>query len=107
MISTICLHELPAEQLKKMSPENIDQTLKDEQPYFQHHPKTTDSLAINGSKTKQDGLVKASATPRKIGGLSVVLVGENVIYTELFTPSNNQPIRNLNLPHITQYLRKP
>lgn len=52
MISTICLHELPAEQLKKMSPENIDQTLKDEQPYFQHHPKTTDSLAINGSKTK-------------------------------------------------------
>ncbi|MEB6565668.1 hypothetical protein MXL26_09980 [Acinetobacter towneri] len=82
MISTICLHELPAEQLKKMSPENIDQTLKDEQPYFQHHPKTTDSLAINGSKTKQDGLVKASATPRKIGGLSVVLVGEDVIYTD-------------------------
>jgi hypothetical protein len=26
--------------------------------------------------------VKASATPRKIGGLSVVPVGENVIYTD-------------------------
>ena len=82
MTSTIFLHELPVEQLKKMSPENIDQTLKDEQLYFQHRPKTTDSLAINGSKTKQDGLVKASATPRKIGGLSVVPVGEDVIYTD-------------------------
>jgi len=39
-------------------------------------------LAVNGSKTKQGGLVKASATQGKIGGLSIARIGDDVIYTD-------------------------
>lgn len=39
-------------------------------------------LAVNGSKTKQGGLVKASATQGKIGGLSIARIGDEVIYAD-------------------------
>ncbi len=47
MASPIFLHELPIEQLQKMSHEHIEQTLKAEQLYFQHRPKTMYYLAVN------------------------------------------------------------
>ena len=82
MASPIFLHELPIEQLQQMSQEDIEQTLKAEQLYFQHRPKTMYYLAVNGAKTKQGGLVKASAVQGKIGGLSIARVGDDVIYAD-------------------------
>lgn len=82
MASPIFLHELPIEQLQQMSQEDIEQTLKAEQLYFQHCPKTMYYLAVNGSKTKQGGLVKASATQGKIGNLSIARIGDDVIYAD-------------------------
>lgn len=82
MASPIFLHELPIEQLQQMSQEDIEQTLKAEQLYFQHRPKTMYYIAVNGSKTKQGGLVKASATQGKIGDLSIARIGDDVIYAD-------------------------
>ncbi|OTG87538.1 hypothetical protein B9T31_03275 [Acinetobacter sp. ANC 4558] len=82
MTSPIFLHELPIEQLEQMSQEDIDQTIKAEQLYFQHRPKTIYYLAVNGAKTKNDGLVKASATQHTIGGLAIARVGDDVIYAD-------------------------
>ncbi|MCH2005975.1 PAAR domain-containing protein [Acinetobacter ursingii] len=76
------LHELPIEQLQQISQEDIEQTLKAEQLYFQHRPRTLYYLAVNGSKTKQGGLVKASATQGKIGDLSIARIGDDVIYAD-------------------------
>lgn len=82
MTSPTFLHELPIEQLQQMSQEEIEQTLKAEQLYFQHRPKTLYYFAVNGSKTKNDGLVKASAIQHTIGGLAIARVGDEVIYTD-------------------------
>ena len=82
MTSPIFLHELPIEQLEQMSQEDIDQTIKAEQLYFQHRPKTLYHLAVNGAKTKNGGLVKASALKCRIGGFAIALVGDDVIYED-------------------------
>lgn len=82
MASPIFLHELPIEQLQQMSQEDIEQTLKAEQLYFQHRSKAMYYLAVNGSKTKQGGLVKASTTQGKIGDLSIARIGDDVIYAD-------------------------
>ncbi|MPW43328.1 hypothetical protein A7A69_10475 [Acinetobacter sp. Ac_1271] len=81
MSSLIFLNDLPVKQIKQMSPEDIDQTIQAEQLYFQHRPKTLYHLAVNGAKTKNGGLVKASAVACKIGGLSIALVGDDVLYS--------------------------
>lgn len=47
MSSLIFLNDLP---VKQMSPEDIDQTIKAEQLYFQHRPKTLYHLAVNGDE---------------------------------------------------------
>ncbi|MCU4437132.1 PAAR domain-containing protein [Acinetobacter bereziniae] len=82
MTSPKFLYELPFEQLQQMSQEDIQQTLKAEQLYFKHRPKATYYIAVNGSKTKNGGLVKASALQCKIGGLAVALVGDEVLYAD-------------------------
>ena len=76
------LHELPIEQLKQMSQEDIKQTIKAEQLYFRHRPKKIYYLAVNGAKTKNGGLVKASALESRIGGMPIALVGDDVIYAD-------------------------
>lgn len=82
MTSPIFLYELPIEQLQQMSLKDIEQTLKAEQLYFQHRPKTMYYLAVNGSKTKCGGLVKASTRQSKINGLSIARIGDDVIYAD-------------------------
>jgi uncharacterized Zn-binding protein involved in type VI secretion len=82
MTSPTFLYELPIEQLEQMSQEDIEQTIKAEQLYFQHRPKTIYYLAVNGSKTKNDGLVKASVIQHTIGGLAIARVGDEVIYAD-------------------------
>ena len=71
MTSPIFFHELPIEQIKKMSEEDIEQTIKAEQLYYDNKPHTTYYLAVNGAKIKQGGLVKASSDVWKVRGLSV------------------------------------
>ena len=82
MTKPIFLYELPIQQLQQMSKEDIEQTLKAEQLYFNNRPKTTYYLAVNGSKTRNGGLVKASTTQCKIKGLAIALVGDDVIYAD-------------------------
>ena len=82
MASPTFLHELPIEQLEQMSSEDIDQTIKAEQLYFKHRPKTLYYFAVNGAKTKNNGLVKASATQHTIAGLAIARVGDEVIYAD-------------------------
>lgn len=82
MTSPTFLHELPIEKLQQMSQEDIEQTIKAEQLYFQHRPKTIYYFAVNGAKTKNNGLVKASATQHTIGGLAIARVGDDVIYAD-------------------------
>lgn len=76
------LHELPIEQLKQMSQEDIKQIIKAEQLYFRHRPKKIYYLAVNGAKTKNGGLVKVSALESRIGGMPIALVGDDVIYAD-------------------------
>ena len=80
MTSPIFFHELPIEQIKKMSEEDIEQTIKAEQLYYDNKPHTIYSLAVNGAKTKNGGLAKASTDVWKVEGLSIVRVGDDVIY---------------------------
>lgn len=82
MSSPKFLHELPIEQLKQMSQEDIEQTIKAEQLYFQYKPKTLYHFAVNGAKTRNGGLVNASAVQYKICGLAIALVGDEVIYAD-------------------------
>lgn len=82
MTSPIFLHELPIEQIKKMSEEDIEQMMKAEQLYYNHKPHTIYHLAVNGAKTKNGGLVKASSDVWKIKGLSIGRVGDDVIYAD-------------------------
>ena len=60
MTSPIFFNELP-----------IEQTLNAEQLYYDNKPHTTYYLAVNGAKTKQGGLLKASSDVWKVRGLSV------------------------------------
>lgn len=71
-----------------MSQEDIDQTIKAEQLYFQPRAKTYCYLAVNGAKTKNDGLVSASAKELTIGGLAIACVADDVIYTDGITAIN-------------------
>lgn len=80
-MSPIFLHELPVEQLQKMSKEDIEQTLKAEQLYWDNKPQTIYHLAVNGAKSKNGGLVKATAK-YKIDGLSLARIGDEVIYAD-------------------------
>ncbi|WP_445115332.1 PAAR domain-containing protein [Acinetobacter sp. WZC-1] len=76
------LHELPIEQLQQMSEEDIKQTLKAEQLYLENKPRTVHDLAVNGARSRESGLVKASVSGLIIDGLSVARVGDDVIYAD-------------------------
>lgn len=82
MVSPIFLHELPIEQINKLSEEDIQQIIKAEQLYYDNKPHTIYHLAVNGAKTKKGGLLKSSSNIWKIKGLSVGRVGDDVIYAD-------------------------
>ena len=81
MTSPTFIHELPEELLMQMTPEEIEQCLKAEELYYQHKPKTIYYLAVNGAKSKNGGLVKATSR-YKVDGLAVARVGDEVIYAD-------------------------
>lgn len=78
MTSPIFFHELPIEQIKKMSEEDIEQIIQAEQLYYDNKPHKIYHLAVNGAKTKQGGLLKASSDTWKVKGASVALVGSRL-----------------------------
>jgi len=83
MASPIFLHELPIEQLQKMSPEDIEQTITAEHLYCDNKPHTIYHLAVNGSKTKNGGLVNAQINKElKVDGHLIAVVGDEVIYSD-------------------------
>ncbi|SEM11471.1 MULTISPECIES: PAAR domain-containing protein [unclassified Acinetobacter] len=82
MTSPIFLHELPEEQLKKLSQDDIQKIHQAEQLYWNNKPYTKVYAAFNGSKTKKGGLVRASTDTYKVKGISLALVGDEAIYTD-------------------------
>ncbi len=54
MTSPTFLHELPEEQLKKLSHDDIQKIIKAEQLYWENKPYTSYYIAVNGSKTKKE-----------------------------------------------------
>lgn len=82
MTSPIFLHELPEEQLKKLSQDDIQKIHQAEQLYWSNKAYTKFYAAFNGSKTKKGGLVRASTDTYKVKGISLALVGDEAIYTD-------------------------
>ncbi|MDX8164807.1 PAAR domain-containing protein [Acinetobacter pittii] len=82
MTSPKFLSELPIEQLQKLSEEDIAQTIEAEQLYYKHKPHTIYYLAVNGSKTRNGGLVRAVNDKSKIGGVAIACVGDEAIYAD-------------------------
>jgi len=82
MTTLTFLHQLPIEQIQKMSQEDIEQTIKAEQLYLNNKPQTIYCIAVNGAKSKNGGLVKASTDKVKFAGLAVARVGDDVIYAD-------------------------
>ena len=81
MTSPIFLHELPIEQLKKLSEGDIYQIQKAEKLYWKNKPCTKYAVVVNGAKTRDGGLVRATSGC-KIYDLSVALVGDEAIYAD-------------------------
>ena len=61
MTSPTFLHELPKEQLKNLSQEDIQKIHRAEQLYWDNKPYTKFYAAFNGAKTRNGGLVRASS----------------------------------------------
>ena len=82
MTSPIFLHELPEEQLKKLSQDDIQKINHAEQLYWNHKPYTKFYIAFNGAKTRDGGLIRASTDTYKVKGISLALVGDEAIYAD-------------------------
>ena len=82
MTSPTFLHQLPEEQLKKLSQNDIQKIQQAEQLYWDHKPYTKFYAAFNGAKTKKGGLIRASTDTYKVKGISLALVGDEAIYAD-------------------------
>ncbi len=82
MTSPTFLHELPEEQLKKLSQEEIQKIQQAEKIYWDTKPYTKYYAAFNGAKTKKGGLVRASNYTYKVKDVSLALIGDEAIYTD-------------------------
>ena len=66
MTSPTFLHQLPEEQLKKLSQDDIQKIHQAEQLYWNHKPYTKFYAAFNGAKTRDGGLIRASTDTYKV-----------------------------------------
>lgn len=82
MASPTFLHELPEEQLKKLSQEDIQKIYRAEQLYWENKPYTAYQAAFNGAKTKSGGLIRASDDSLRVKGIPLALVGDEAIYAD-------------------------
>jgi len=82
MKNPIFLENLSLEQLEKLSENDIQQILKAEKVYWETKPFTKYYVAVNGAKTKDGGLIRASGYSVKFKGISVAVVGDEAIYAD-------------------------
>lgn len=82
MTSPIFLNDLPKEQLKNLSKEEIEQLQRAEALYWANKPRKMYYCAVNGAKTKLGGLVRASYKDFKIKNMSVARIGDEAIYPD-------------------------
>lgn len=82
MTSPTFLHELPEEQLKKLSQDDIQKIHQAEQLYWNDKPYTKFYAVFNGAKTRDGGLIRASTDTYKVKGISLALVGDEAIYAD-------------------------
>lgn len=82
MTTPIFLNQLPEEQLKKLSQNDIQNIQHAEQLYWNHKPYSKFYAAFNGSKTRDGGLIRASTHTYKVKGISLALVGDEAIYAD-------------------------
>lgn len=82
MTSLTFLRDLSYEQLQDLSENDIQQILNAENLYWQNKPFTKYYIAVNGAKTKNGGLIRASGHHSKLKGISLALVGDEAIYAD-------------------------
>lgn len=82
MTSPIFLRDLPYEKLQELSENDIQRILKAENLYWKNKPFTKYYIVVNGAKTKNGGLIRASGYSPKFKGISIALVGDEAIYAD-------------------------
>ncbi|GEA68388.1 hypothetical protein PA3_25460 [Acinetobacter pittii] len=82
MTSPTFLRDLSYEQLQDLSENDIQQILNAENLYWQNKPFIKYYIAVNGAKTKNGGLIRASGHHSKLKGISLALVGDEAIYAD-------------------------
>jgi len=82
MTSPTFLRDLSYEQLQDLSENDIQQILNAENLYWKNKPFTKYYIAVNGAKTKNGGLIRASGHHSKLKGISLALVGDEAIYAD-------------------------
>ncbi len=78
MTSPIFLRDLPYEKLQELSENDIQQILKAENLYWKNKPFTKYYIVVNGAKTKNGGLIRASGYSPKFKGISIGLCCTNL-----------------------------
>ncbi len=81
MATPIFLCDLPLEIRSKLSPQEIEQISYAESLYWENKPHTEYYLALNGAKTRNAGLVRATSEIF-VDGVNAALVGDEVIYED-------------------------
>jgi len=77
------LSELSIEQLQKMSQEDIDKVIKEEQIFMDKQPHKNFLVATHGSKTRNGGLISATLNQRiQSQGHYIAVVGDEAIYED-------------------------
>lgn len=76
------LRDLPVEQLKALTETELKSAFEKENAYFNSLPQKRYPIALDGAKTKKGGTIKASTHIVKVKGVSVALVGDDVVYED-------------------------
>lgn len=82
MTSPVFLHELGHEIYQQLSLEEIEQIHIAEQLYWQNKPKKSYYIAVQGSKTKNGGIVQATFDSVLVQNLAIARVGDEVLYPD-------------------------
>ncbi|MDV7546414.1 PAAR domain-containing protein [Acinetobacter baumannii] len=76
------LKDLTFQHLQTLNDDEVARLLEAENLYFKQKPRTVYYLAVNGSKTRDGGLVRASNNNYQIEGISIACVGDEVLYAD-------------------------
>ncbi|HEM7137956.1 TPA: PAAR domain-containing protein [Acinetobacter baumannii] len=76
------LKDLTFQHLQTLNDDEVARLLEAENLYFKQKTRTVYYLAVNGSKTRDGGLVRASNNNYQIEGISIACVGDEVLYAD-------------------------